>query len=174
MSAPALDTPQRLSTAPAPARDRLAGLSAAGAIDVLTGLVSAEAAALRGHAPEGGVGPDADFLEAGMDSVTAAALRAATGLTQTTGAVCDHGTPARLATVLHEEFKRGGTDEHTQAVAADTPVAPPVRLSRGPATRRTVYVPSPLALGGAHQYARFAAHFHGRREVGAVRSRIRP
>ncbi|MFD7516465.1 hypothetical protein [Streptomyces niveus] len=42
LNAPALDTPQRLSTVPAPARgplrDRLAGLSAAGAIDVLTGL----------------------------------------------------------------------------------------------------------------------------------------
>ncbi|MFE4492005.1 hypothetical protein ACFRKD_06040 [Streptomyces niveus] len=115
--------------------------------------------------------------------------------------------------------ERGGTDEHTEAVAANTPdtvpcldresasgllridatgrrmakgmdllgavaailpgfstvaelggVATPVRLSRGPATRRLVCVPSPMALGGAHQYARFAAHFHGRREVGAVRS----
>ncbi|MFD4112989.1 type I polyketide synthase [Streptomyces niveus] len=225
LNAPALDTPQRLSTAPAPAReplrDRLAGLSAAGAIEVLTGLVSAEAAALLGYAPDGGIGPDTAFLEAGMDSVTAAelrgALRAATGLTLTTGAVFDHGTPALLATVLHEEFTRGGTDEHTEAVAADTPdtpdavpspdresvsgllrmaatggrmakgmdllgavaailpgfstvaelggVAPPVRLSRGPATRRLICVPSPMALGGAHQYARFAAHFHGRREV---------
>ncbi|MEU9748734.1 hypothetical protein [Streptomyces niveus] len=45
MNAPALDTPQRLSTVPAPARDRPAGLSPVGAIDVLTGLVSAEAAA---------------------------------------------------------------------------------------------------------------------------------
>lgn len=34
--------------------------------------------------------------------------------------VFDYGTPARLATVLHEEFKRGGTDEHAEAVAADT------------------------------------------------------
>ncbi|MFE5666782.1 type I polyketide synthase [Streptomyces niveus] len=225
LNAPALDTPQLLSTAPAPAReplrDRLAGLSPAGAIEVLTGLVSAEAAALLGYAPDGGMDPDTAFLEAGMDSVTAAelrgALRAATGLTLTTGAVFDHGTPARLATVLHEEFTRGVTDEHTEAVAADTPdtldavpspdresvsgllrmaatggrmakgmdllgavaailpgfstvaelggVAPPVRLSRGPATRRLVCVPSPMALGGAHQYARFAAHFHGRREV---------
>ncbi|MGW6511866.1 alpha/beta fold hydrolase, partial [Streptomyces niveus] len=222
LNAPALDTPQRLSTAPAPAReplrDRLAGLSPAGAIEVLTGLVSAEAAALLGYAPDGGIGPDTAFLEAGMDSVTAAelrgALRASTGLTLTTGAVFDHGTPARLATALHEEFTRGGTDEHTEAVAADTSgavpspdresvsgllrmaatdgrmakgmdllgavaailpgfstvaelggVAPPVRLSRGPAARRLVCVPSPMALGGAHQYARFAAHFHGRREV---------
>lgn len=45
------------------------------------------------------------------------------------------------------------------------PVAPPVLLSRGPAIRHLVYVPSPMAPGGAHQYARFAAHFHGRREV---------
>ncbi|MEV8420513.1 type I polyketide synthase [Streptomyces niveus] len=228
LNAPALDTPQHLSTTPAPAReplrDRLAGLSPAGAIEVLTRLVSAEAAALLGYAPDGGIGPDTAFLEAGMDSVTAAelrgALRAATGLTLTTGAVFDHGTPALLATVLHEEFTRGGTDEHTEAVAAETPdtpdtsdavpspdresvsgllrmaatggrmakgmdllgavaailpgfstvaelggVAPPVRLSRGPATRRLVCVPSPMALGGAHQYARFAAHFHGRREV---------
>ncbi|MFD7516466.1 hypothetical protein ACFV85_16885 [Streptomyces niveus] len=59
-------------------------------------------------------------------------------------------------------------------------VAPPVRLSRGPATRRLVYVPSPMALGGAHQYARFAAHLHDRRGVGvrpfpdsAVTSRCR-
>ncbi|WP_329074312.1 acyl carrier protein [Streptomyces niveus] len=92
---------------------------------MLTGLVSAEAAALLGYAPDGGIGSDTDFLEAGMDSVTAAelrgALRAATGLTLTTGVVFDHGTPARLATVLHEEFKRGGTDEHAEAVAADTP-----------------------------------------------------
>ncbi|MEV8287389.1 acyl carrier protein [Streptomyces niveus] len=142
--------------------------------------MSAEAAALLGCAPDGGIGPATDFLEAGMDSVTAAALRAATGLTLTTGAVCDHGTPARLATVLHEEFKRGGPDEHTEAVAADAPVALPVRLSGGPATRRLVYVPSPMALGGAHQYARFAAHLHDRRGVGvrpfpdsAVTSRCR-
>ncbi|MEW1792846.1 acyl carrier protein [Streptomyces niveus] len=77
MNAPALDAPQRLSTVPAPARDRLAGLSPVGAIDVLTGLVSAEAAAPLGYAPDGGIGPATDFLGAGMDSVTAAELRGA-------------------------------------------------------------------------------------------------
>ncbi|MFD5898821.1 type I polyketide synthase [Streptomyces sp. NPDC060366] len=225
LSAPALDTPHGLSTAPAPAReplrDRLAGLTPTEATEVLTELVSAEAAALLGYAADGGIGPDTVFLEAGMDSVTAAELRgavgAATGLTLTTGAVFDHGTPARLAAVLHEEYTRAGVsapDESadTQEIAVTTPapapdresvsgllrmaatggrmakgmdllgavaailpgfttvaelgsVAPPVRLSRGPADRRLICVPSPMALGGAHQYARFATHFHGRREV---------
>ncbi|WP_405850611.1 phosphopantetheine-binding protein [Streptomyces niveus] len=218
LNAPALDTPQRLSTAPAPARDplrdRLAGLSPAGAIDVLTGLVSAEAAALLGYAPDGGIGPDTDFLEVGMDSVTAAELRAATGLTLTTGVVFDYGTPARLATVLHEEFKRGRTDERTEAVAADTPdtvpypdresvsgllriaatggrmakrmdllgavaailpgfstvaelggVAPPVRLSRGPANPAPGLCALTHGARGRPPVRPLAAHFHGRREV---------
>ncbi|MEU0692428.1 alpha/beta fold hydrolase [Streptomyces niveus] len=227
LTAPALDTPRDPSTAPTaarePLRDRLAGLSPEEATGVLAGLVGAEAAALLGYTADGGFGPDTVFLEAGMDSVTAAelrgAVRAATGLTLTTGAVFDHGTPARLAAVLWEEYTRAGasiTDEKAEtedlatgdhvpapapdresvsgllrmaatggrmakgmdllgAVAAILPgfttvaelgrVAPPVRLSRGPAERRLICVPSPMALGGAHQYARFAAHFHGSREV---------
>ncbi|QHY93739.1 Phenolphthiocerol synthesis polyketide synthase type I Pks15/1 [Streptomyces sp. S4.7] len=225
LTAPALDTPQHLSTASTAAReplgDRLAGLTPEEATGVLTDLVSAEAAALLGYGADGAMGPDTVFLEAGMDSVTAAelrgAVRAATGLTLTTGAVFDHGTPARLAAVLRQEYDRGvvsvpdekaeeGSREHAVtapapdresvsgllrmaatggrmskgmdllgAVAAILPgfttvaelggVAPAVRLSRGPADRRLICVPSPMALGGAHQYARFAAHFHGRREV---------
>ncbi|MFD3918633.1 type I polyketide synthase [Streptomyces sp. NPDC058595] len=229
LTAPSLDTPPDLSTVPTeahePPRDRLAGLAPEEVAEVLTELVSAEAAALLGYAADGGIGPDTVLLEAGMDSVTAAelrgAVRAATGLTLTTGAVFDHGTPARLAAVLQEEYARAGASGPDEgagtggrelavtdappapavdresvsgllrmaatggrmakgmdllgAVAAILPgfttvaelgrVAPPVRLSRGPAERRLICVPSPMALGGAHQYARFAAHFHGRREV---------
>ncbi|KMS82895.1 beta-ketoacyl synthase, partial [Streptomyces regensis] len=44
-------------------------------------------------------------------------------------------------------------------------VADPVRLATGAAAPRLVCLPSPMALGGAHQYARFARHFHGRRDV---------
>ncbi|OLZ74770.1 beta-ketoacyl synthase [Streptomyces sp. IMTB 2501] len=46
-------------------------------------------------------------------------------------------------------------------------VTDPVRLSTGygDASPRLVCLPSPMALGGAHQYARFARHFHGRRDV---------
>lgn len=131
--------------------------------------------------------------------------------------VFDYGTPARLATVLHEEFKRGGTDERTEAVAADTPdtvpypdresvsgllriakgmdqlgavaailpgfstvaelggVAPPVRLSRGPAN------PAPGLCALTHG-ARGRPPVRPLRGTlprppgsrGAVRSRIRP
>ncbi|MEU2227782.1 acyltransferase domain-containing protein, partial [Streptomyces sp. NPDC018347] len=44
-------------------------------------------------------------------------------------------------------------------------VPDPVRLAGGDAGPRLVCLPSPMALGGAHQYARFARHFHGRRDV---------
>ncbi|MEU8473431.1 alpha/beta fold hydrolase, partial [Streptomyces sp. NPDC029006] len=44
-------------------------------------------------------------------------------------------------------------------------ITDPVRLAGGDASPRLVCLPSPMALGGAHQYARFARHFQGRREV---------
>lgn len=44
-------------------------------------------------------------------------------------------------------------------------LADPVRPATGPAGPRLVCLPSPMALGGAHQYARFARHFEGRRDV---------
>ncbi|MFF5854538.1 type I polyketide synthase [Streptomyces sp. NPDC012751] len=44
-------------------------------------------------------------------------------------------------------------------------VPDPVRLAGGDAGPRLICLPSPMALGGAHQYARFARHFHGRRDV---------
>uniref|UniRef100_UPI0035712241 type I polyketide synthase n=1 Tax=Streptomyces minutiscleroticus TaxID=68238 RepID=UPI0035712241 len=44
-------------------------------------------------------------------------------------------------------------------------VPDPVRLATGDAAPRLVCLPSPMALGGAHQYARFARHFQGRRDV---------
>ncbi|MFB0614779.1 type I polyketide synthase [Streptomyces sp. AGS-58] len=44
-------------------------------------------------------------------------------------------------------------------------ITDPVRLAVGDASPRLVCLPSPMALGGAHQYARFARHFQGRREV---------
>ncbi|WP_311314969.1 type I polyketide synthase [Streptomyces naphthomycinicus] len=44
-------------------------------------------------------------------------------------------------------------------------VPAPVRLTTGDAVPRLVCLPSPMALGGAHQYARFARHFTGRRDV---------
>ncbi|MFB7652458.1 MULTISPECIES: type I polyketide synthase [unclassified Streptomyces] len=51
------------------------------------------------------------------------------------------------------------------SVAEFGQVRDPVRLSSGTAGPRLFCLPSPMALGGAHQYARFARHFHGRRDV---------
>ncbi|MEK8169473.1 thioesterase domain-containing protein [Streptomyces sp. M19] len=42
-------------------------------------------------------------------------------------------------------------------------LAEPVRVSRGDRTPKLICLPSPMAFGGAQQYARFAAHFRGRR-----------
>ncbi|WP_316525167.1 type I polyketide synthase [Kitasatospora brasiliensis] len=44
-------------------------------------------------------------------------------------------------------------------------LAEPVRLAQGERGPKLICFPSPMALGGAHQYARFASHFRGRREV---------
>ncbi|WP_442789137.1 type I polyketide synthase [Kitasatospora sp. NBC_01302] len=44
-------------------------------------------------------------------------------------------------------------------------LAEPVRLAQGEQGPKLICFPSPMALGGAHQYARFASHFRGRREV---------
>ncbi|KJK54900.1 alpha/beta fold hydrolase, partial [Saccharothrix sp. ST-888] len=43
--------------------------------------------------------------------------------------------------------------------------AEPVRLAQGDQGPKLICFPSPMALGGAHQYARLASHFRGRREV---------
>ncbi|MFI5783813.1 acyltransferase domain-containing protein [Nocardia sp. NPDC051570] len=47
-------------------------------------------------------------------------------------------------------------------------LADPVRLSSGTAGPMLICFASPMALGGAQQYARFAAHWRGRRDVVAV------
>ncbi|MFC3745023.1 SDR family NAD(P)-dependent oxidoreductase, partial [Paractinoplanes deccanensis] len=49
-----------------------------------------------------------------------------------------------------------------------TEIAAPVRLAEGPARPRLICVPSPMGLGGAHQYARLATAMRGLREVHAL------
>ncbi|MBI0292991.1 acyltransferase domain-containing protein [Streptomyces sp. PRKS01-29] len=44
----------------------------------------------------------------------------------------------------------------------------PARLSRGPERPRLMCFSSPVALGGVHQYARFAAPFRGNRDVAGL------
>ncbi|MEU7426175.1 alpha/beta fold hydrolase [Streptomyces sp. NPDC040750] len=195
-SAPAEPLPRRLADASPEERQAL-----------LTDVIRAQTAAVLGHAGPEAVEPDAVFLELGMDSVSAAELRAALGtalgITLPAGAVFDHRTPAALAAALHAQPAGGGPDpEHGAAdlesvgglvrrATADGRMAraidllrtvadilpsfscaaelgdipDPVRLATGDACPRLVCLPSPMALGGAHQYARFARHFQGRRDV---------
>ncbi|MFD0015409.1 alpha/beta fold hydrolase, partial [[Kitasatospora] papulosa] len=186
-------------------RERLATAPEAEQEALLAGLVRAQTAAILGHAGPEAVEPDDAFLEIGMDSVSAAELRAALadalGVTVAAGVVFDHRTPAALAAHLRGHLAGGGTgpaDDDIESVsglvrraagdgnweraltllhsAADIlpafssaaefgEVRDPVRLATGDEGPRLLCLPSPMALGGAHQYARFARHFHGRRDV---------
>ncbi|MFG2932874.1 type I polyketide synthase [Streptomyces achromogenes] len=189
-----------------PLRRRLADAGPAEQEALLTDLVRAQTAAVLGHPGPEAVEPDAVFLEIGLDSVTAAELRAALGTalgaTLPAGAVFDHRTPAALATALRAHLagppaapdgaddlesvgglvRRAAADGHMdqaiellRTVAGILPgfsrlaelgdVTDPVRLATGPGTLRLVCLPSPMALGGAHQYARLARHFEGRRDL---------
>ncbi|MEV4499758.1 SDR family NAD(P)-dependent oxidoreductase [Micromonospora arborensis] len=49
-----------------------------------------------------------------------------------------------------------------------TDIAAPLRLAEGPARPRLICVPSPMGLGGVHQYARLATALRGIREVHAL------
>ncbi|AEN13373.1 MULTISPECIES: type I polyketide synthase [unclassified Streptomyces] len=205
-------TMDRPATGPAPAeearglRERLAAALESEREALLTELVRDRTAAILGHEGGQAVEPEDAFLEIGLDSVSAAELRAALGdalgVTVAAGAVFDHRTPAALAAHLSEHLAGGGAaepaDDDIESVsglvrraaadgnweraltllhsAADIlpgfssadefgDVSDPVRLATGDDGPRLICLPSPMALGGAHQYARFARHFHGRRDV---------
>ncbi|MFI1178953.1 type I polyketide synthase [Streptomyces sp. NPDC020799] len=195
-----LDVPER-PVPEEPPRDRLAAASPAEQEELLVGLIRARTAAVLGHTGPDAVDPDAGFLEAGMDSVSAAELRnalaTATGLTLPAGLVFEHGTPAELAAHLRARLaedepeapdaisgllRKAAADGNMMkgmallnAVAEMLPgfsstaeltgLPEPVRLAQGSDAPKLICFPSPMALGGAQQYARFAAHFRGRREV---------
>ncbi|MYX97726.1 acyltransferase domain-containing protein, partial [Streptomyces sp. SID486] len=115
-----------------------------------------------------------------FDHRTPAALAAALHA-QPAGAATDPGGGADLESVSGLVRRAAADGRMTQAVellrtvAAILPgfssadglgdLADPVRLAAGDRAPRLVCLPSPMALGGAHQYARFARHFQGRRDV---------
>ncbi|MCS0603077.1 alpha/beta fold hydrolase [Streptomyces sp. LP11] len=110
---------------------------------------AALAAALRDHPGAGGPGP----AEAGRDpeSVGALVRRAA--------------ADGRLDRAI--DLLRTVADilPGFSSLAGFGDLPDPVRLAAGDTAPRLVCLPSPMALGGAHQYARFARHFQGRRDV---------
>ncbi|MFF5727398.1 type I polyketide synthase [[Kitasatospora] papulosa] len=108
---------------------------------------AALAAHLRGHLAGGGTEPADDDME----SVSGLVRRAAAD-----------GNWERALTLLHSvaDILPGFS-----SAAEFGEVRHPVRLATGDEGPRLLCLPSPMALGGAHQYARFARHFHGRRDV---------
>ncbi|WP_406466202.1 type I polyketide synthase [Streptomyces sp. NBC_00111] len=103
---------------------------------------------LRAHLAGGGAPEPADD---DIESVSGLVRRAAAG-----------GTWERAMTLLHSaaDILPGFS-----SAAEFGDVSDPVRLSTGDEGPRLLCLPSPMALGGAHQYVRFARHFHGRRDV---------
>ncbi|WP_405365502.1 type I polyketide synthase [Kitasatospora sp. NBC_00039] len=209
-----------------------AGLAAAEQERILLGIVLSRTAVVLGYASADEAEPERDFLEAGVDSLSATEIRnlvnKATGADLTTSALFDHRSPVALAAHLRERLAdaavRGGRPGPA-AEAADRPgenpesfrglfrqailgenlpggirllkaaghVRPwfhsladlrektaaeggpeaavfpePVRLARGPQGPALVCLPSPMAMGGAQQYARFAAGFRDVRDVIAL------
>ncbi|MDT0427036.1 beta-ketoacyl synthase N-terminal-like domain-containing protein [Streptomyces salyersiae] len=109
---------------------------------------AALAAHLREHLAGGGA---AEPAEDDIESVSGLVRRAAAD-----------GNWERALTLLHS-----AADILPGFSSADEfgDVSDPVRLATGDDGPRLICLPSPMALGGAHQYARFARHFHGRRDV---------
>ncbi|MFJ9822024.1 alpha/beta fold hydrolase, partial [Streptomyces sp. NPDC101151] len=110
---------------------------------------AALAAALRGHLTGGGPDPADGVTD--LESVTGLVRRAA--------------ADGRMAQAI--DLLRTVADilPGFSSLAELADLADPVRPATGDASPRLVCLPSPMALGGAHQFARFARHFHGRRDV---------
>ncbi|MCX5200073.1 alpha/beta fold hydrolase [Streptomyces sp. NBC_00237] len=107
------------------------------------------AAALREHLADGGRAPAG--ADAGLESISGLVRRAS--------------ADGRMEQAVHLLRTVADILPGFSSLAEFGEVPDPVRLATGDAGPRLVCLPSPMALGGAHQYARFARHFQGRRDV---------
>ncbi|MFJ5262508.1 type I polyketide synthase [Streptomyces sp. NPDC088387] len=110
---------------------------------------AALAVAVREHLAEGG--PPRAAGDAGLESISGLVRRAAAD-----------GRMEQAIQLLRTvaEILPGFS-----SLAELDDVTDPVRLATGDTGPRLICLPSPMALGGAHQYARFARYFQGRRDV---------
>ncbi|MDG5808985.1 SDR family NAD(P)-dependent oxidoreductase [Streptomyces ossamyceticus] len=190
-------------------RERLTGLPGEERHRVVLDLVRAHAATVLGHDGSDAIAPDREFLELGVNSLTAIELRdrlqAAAGVALESTVVFDSRTPSALAqrvqealggtgpsaepqeqtgllrTLYGESTRQGNLPKFMEFLSeaaafrpmfaspdeiADPPA--PVFLSRGPGRPRIVCHTGMSALGGVHEFARFAAPFHGTHDVIAL------
>ncbi|QES45033.1 beta-ketoacyl synthase [Streptomyces venezuelae] len=108
---------------------RLASLSAAEQLRLLTEAVRTHAAAVLGRTDPEALRGDATFKQLGLDSLTAVELRnrlvADTGLRLPTALVFRHPTPAAVATHLRERLTAGGERPNGGKAAAPASAGPP-------------------------------------------------
>ncbi|MEU0008750.1 thioesterase domain-containing protein, partial [Streptomyces sp. NPDC006314] len=183
---------------------RLAGLTEAEQLRVLTELVHAETAVVLGLPGPDAVEAQRGFFELGFNSLLAMELRnrlnAATGLRLPASFLFEHTRPAAVAAHLRQELTRGAAEagpasggieamfrqsfaagrhgagnelimaasrlrDDFDAASAAEHVPEPVPLAAGEARPRLFCLPAVVATAGPQQYARFAEHFRGRRDV---------
>ncbi|WP_026119636.1 type I polyketide synthase [Nocardiopsis ganjiahuensis] len=215
--------PRRRASSGGATGSDLAGLAGPAREKALLALVSSRTLDVLGRPPGEELDPDQDFLELGMDSLTAVELRnelrTATELRLPASVVLNHSTPNRLARYLDGALpaaggaapdagpgtgpasEDSGSGDGGDPVEATVPLfreaclqgrvaqgitliqaaahlrpafgtaeefgaSPrPVTIARGPGVPRLVCLPSLVMVSGVQEYARFGAHFQGRREV---------
>ncbi|MEU8874119.1 beta-ketoacyl reductase, partial [Streptomyces javensis] len=109
-------------------RDRLLGASPEERERLLLELVRTSTATVLGHRDSGEVDLEGEFLEMGLDSLTAVELRnqlgGATGLRLSTTMVFDHPTPADLAVHLVDELNALAVSSPGSPNSPNPPTAP--------------------------------------------------
>ena len=110
--------------------EALAGLDRAGQERLLTDMVATNAALVLGHASTDAIDAHSQFVELGIDSLTAVELRnrvsGAAGVRLSATVVFDYPTPATLAGYLLSQLGTATDSEQatvTAAAAADEPIA---------------------------------------------------
>ncbi|WP_369010962.1 type I polyketide synthase [Streptomyces javensis] len=109
-------------------RDRLLGASPEERERLLLELVRTSTATVLGHRDSGEIDLEGEFLEMGLDSLTAVELRnqlgGATGLRLSTTMVFDHPTPADLAVHLADELNALAVSSPGSPTSSNPPTAP--------------------------------------------------